>query len=229
MGLQGKDGGTYKNAAAVYGKSGGSWLYAKEVFAKNASGWQRAWTDCRLYDAAGGRDWSAPVDVVTYSGACGNRTQITTTTRTKTGCPNDVRAVTVSSPDCNKYDTNCYNAATGAYEYRSSCASRESRIVYTFTAKSNTACDTQYAYTDWTASPDCTGACRTAKTGDFSEGGISYIYSGPAGEYVAYPNPFCSNGCDWSAVYFTVLTCGGTNYITETFRDVCRNIFGDPC
>jgi hypothetical protein len=83
----------------VYGKSGGNWLYAKEVFAKKDGVWSRAWTDCRKFDA-GGRDWSDPTTVVTTAGSCTTRTQTTTVTRTKTGCPNDVRATTVAAPDC---------------------------------------------------------------------------------------------------------------------------------
>jgi hypothetical protein len=137
-----------------------------------------------------------------------------------------VRVVTVASPTC----VGCYNASTVSEEYYDgSCASRRYRTKTVTNPKSGSGCSSSTSYGSPYASPDCTGACRTAKTGDFSEGGISYIYTGPAGEYIAYPNPFCSNGCDWSAVYFTVLTCGGTNYITETFRDVCRNVFGDPC
>jgi hypothetical protein len=83
----------------VYGKLGTNWLYAKAVFANKNGVWTRAWTDCRLFDA-GGRDWSDPTTVVTTAGSCSTRTQTTTVTRTKTGCPNDVRATTVAAPDC---------------------------------------------------------------------------------------------------------------------------------
>jgi hypothetical protein len=83
----------------VYGKLGADWLYAKAVFANKNGTWERAWTDCRLFDA-GGRDWSDPTTVVTTAGSCSTRTQTTTVTRTKTGCPNDVRATTVAAPDC---------------------------------------------------------------------------------------------------------------------------------
>lgn len=145
----------------MYGKSAGNWLYAKSVWAKKDGVWARAWTDCRRHDA-GGRDWGTTTLSAVYSGSCGNRTYQIPTRYTKDGCPSyDVAGSTVSSPDCNKYDTNCYNAATGAYEYRFSCSARESRIVYTFTPKSGTACGTQYDYTAWTSSPDC-GAVGSA-------------------------------------------------------------------
>jgi hypothetical protein len=77
----------------VYGKLGGSWLYAKEVFAKKDGVWSRAWTDCRKYDEAGGRDWSSSSQVFTDAtgcDSCGTKSK-TVVTYTKTGCPNDVR------------------------------------------------------------------------------------------------------------------------------------------
>ena len=81
------------------------------------------------------------------------------------------------------------------------------------------------------------GACNQegtveGKTGNFSQGGLTYSYSGPAGQYSIYPHPFCSAGeCDWSVAYFTVTVCNetGTNTITYQNADVCRNVFGDPC
>jgi hypothetical protein len=100
MPFKGKKDGTWSDASVVYGKSGGVWLYGKYAVAKKDGVWSRAWTDCRKFDVAGGRDWSAPTTVVTYSGSCSTRTQTTTVTRTKTGCPNDVRATTVAAPDC---------------------------------------------------------------------------------------------------------------------------------
>lgn len=230
--FKGKDSSGWKDASAVYGKDASGWLYAKEAWAKNASGWQRAWTDCRLYDATGGRGWSDPVSVVTYNGSCGNRTATTTVTRTKIGCPNDVRATTVASPDCNKYDTNCYNAATGAYEYRYSCASREYRVVYTFTAKPGTACATQYSYTDWGASPTCEGACTTAETVDsFEYGGQTLFYYGSPGYYAAFfsPNCNCPQYC-FAAQEFYVTTCNGVrNTPTLLGCDPCSDFNNNPC
>lgn len=225
MPLQGKDGGVWKDASAVYGKSGGSWLYAKEVFAKKDGTWARAWTDCRKFDA-GGRGWSDPSVVVTYTGTCGNRTQTTTTTRTKTGCPNDVRAVTVSSPNC---DASCFDSSS-AIIYSGSCASRTYITRTTYTAKAGSNCTTYSVDSSPPiASPTCEGACTTAKTGTFTQGGVTYEYSGPAGYYYAFPNPNCSNGCDFSSAYYYVTTCGGTNTITLLSSDPCVTIFGDPC
>lgn len=97
--FKGKDGTGWKDASAIYGKNSSGWQYGKEAFVKNASGWQRVWTDCRKYDA-GGRDWSSPSTVTTYTGSCSTRNRVETTTRTKTGCPDDVRVVTVSDPNC---------------------------------------------------------------------------------------------------------------------------------
>lgn len=228
MTLQGKDGGTWKDASAVYGKSGGSWLYAKEAFANKAGVWTRAWTDCRKYDA-NGRGWSDPVSVVTYNSSCGNRTATTTVTRTKVGCPDDVRATTVASPDCNKYDTGCYNAATGAYEYRYSCSSRESRIVYTFTPKAGTACDTQYAYTDWVASPDCGscgGSCWTDVTDTYTVGqtltfaGVNWTIGSLYGfANFAYKTSNPGDGvCGGSnANGYSLYTCGSSQCASATF------------
>ena len=136
--FKGKDSSGWKDTSAVYGKDASGWLYAKEAWAKNASGWQRAWTDCRQHDA-GGRGWSDPVSVVTYTGTCGNRTQTTTITRTKTGCPNDVRATTVASPDCN---STCFTSSAV------NCDSCGSATLYT--ANAGSGCTT---YTD--------GSCGT--------------------------------------------------------------------
>lgn len=115
MAFKGKDGGTWKDASAVYGKSGGSWLYGKSAWAKKDGSWQRAWTDCRKYDESGGRDWSSPSTTSSYSGSCLSRTRTDTTTRTKEGCPNDVRSVTVSDPTCGNAGGACYSDVTQAY------------------------------------------------------------------------------------------------------------------
>ena len=166
MALKGKDSSGWKDASAVYGKDASGWLYAKEAWAKNASGWQRAWTDCRLYDAAGGRGWSDPVSVVTYTGTCGNRTATTTVTRTKTGCPNDVRATTVASPDCN---SGCYDAPTVTEEYYDgSCSTRRLRTKTVTNPKTGSNCGSSTTYGDPYASPTCDGnppgACWTEVT-----------------------------------------------------------------
>jgi hypothetical protein len=94
---------------------------------------------------------------------------------------------------------------------------------------------TAYSYTAYPAYGSFS-ACNNAgtnagKTGDFSQGGIGYTYIGPPGEYVVFPHPGCSDGCNWSSAYYTVTTCSttGTNTITYQNFDVCRNVFGDPC
>jgi hypothetical protein len=223
-------GNDQSEGTVVYGKSGDNWLYAKEVFANRAGTWYRAWTDCRKYDASG-RGWSDPVSVVTYSGTCGNRTQTTTVTRTKTGCPDDVRPTTISSPNC---DAGCFDASSSTENiYSGTCASRTYvvRTTITYTAKAGSNCTTYSTSSDGSpiASPTCDGACTTAKTGDFSQGGISYTYTGTPGSYYAFPNPTCSSGCDFSSAYYSVTTCNGTNTITLTDAGTCYNVFGDPC
>ena len=203
MALQGKDGGTWKDASAVYGKSSGSWLYAKEVFAKNAGTWSRAWTDCRKYDA-GGRDWSAPSDVVTYSGSCNNRTQTTTTTRTKTGCPDDVRAVTISSPDCN---SSCFTSATSIV-YSGSCSSRSYVTRTTYTANAGSGCTSYHTDSAPTADPDCTSSGTLTpvnglivQVSNFGGGQDHRIYS-------SFFNAWAV--CNASGTYtWTVGNCGG--------------------
>lgn len=212
MGLQGKDGGTWKDASAVYGKSGGSWLYAKEVFANKAGTWTRAWTDCRLYDADGGRGWSDPVSVVTYTGTCGNRTQTTTVTRTKTGCPDDVRATTISSPNC---DAACFDGSSSTENiYSGTCASRTYvvRTTTTYTAKAGSNCTTYSTSSDGSpiASPDC-GSCGGACWADVT-----------AAYFAAYG-------------YFNYFSFAGLTYFIQP-GDTCDLLWavtsgstGDPC
>lgn len=218
MGLQGKDGGTYKNAAAVYGKSGGSWLYAKEVFAKNASGWQRAWTDCRLFDAAGGRDWSAPTSVVTYTNSCNNRTATTTTTRTKTGCPNDVRAVTVASPNC---DAACFTTST-SYYFTGTCQSRTQTERTTYTPVSGSGCTGYFTDATPTASPTCggnpPGTCWTEVTCSYA-GQSNVTFAG-----IVFDNVYDLGGgtcfADRASVPNYIVffyTCGATQGINEVY------------
>lgn len=190
MPFKGRDGGTWKDASAVYGKSGGSWLYGKSAWAKKNDVWERAWTDCRLYDA-GGRDWSAPTTVVTYNGSCGNRTQTTTVTRTKTGCPNDVRSTTVASPDCN---SGCFTASAV------NCDGCGSATYYT--ANAGSGC-TSYQV----------GSCGTwvAQTGDLDftpSGGKYYFYTETPGYYnVAFDN--CNPSCGFPQANI------GSYYITR--------------
>ena len=220
-------GGTDQSQGTViYGKSSGNWFYAKEVFAKNNGIWARAWTDCRKLGAEGGRDWSSTTLSAVYSGSCGNRTYQIPTRYSKTGCPSyDVAGSTVSSPDCN---SSCFDITTSTV-YSGSCTSRTSATRTTYTAKSGSGCTSYYVDGTYTADPTCAGGCTTAKTGDFSQGGIYYTYGGPAGYYYVFPNPNCSSGCDFSSAYYYVTTCGGTNTITLLSSDPCVTIFGDPC
>ena len=149
----------WANASVVYGwNSSGVKTYAKAFFIRKADNtWDRSWTDCRLYDAAGGRDWSAPTTVVTYSGTCGNRTETTTVTRTKTGCPNDVRATTVSSPNC---VSDCFNITTSTV-YSGTCNSRTSATRTTYTAKSGSNCTSYFTDSTYVSDPNCTGCTGT--------------------------------------------------------------------
>lgn len=176
MPLKGKDGGTWKDASAVYGKSGNTWLYAKYVVAKKDGVWSRAWTDCRKL-SEGGRDWTS---------------------------------------------------SAGVTEYRYSCTSRESRIRTDYT-KIGGGCDAYSTYTSWVSDPTCEGGCTTAKTGNFSQGGIDYEYQGSAGYYYAFPNPYCPNGCNFSLAYYYVTTCGGINTITLLSSEPCADALGNLC
>jgi hypothetical protein len=109
----------------VYGKFGGNWLYAKEVFANKNGTWERAWTDCRKFDEAGGRDWSSSSQVFTDStgcDGCGTKSK-TVVTYTKTGCPNDVRDPGYGgcsdswSPGFFDPFTNVYPLVSGSFPY----------------------------------------------------------------------------------------------------------------
>ena len=104
MPFKGRDGGTWKDASAVYGRSGGSWLYGKSAWAKKNGVWERAWTDCRQHDA-GGRDWSSSSSSSTVScgdcDSCGTNTKVVTTvTYTKTGCTSYTRSSETSCTGC---------------------------------------------------------------------------------------------------------------------------------
>jgi hypothetical protein len=130
--------------------------------------------------------------------------------------------------DCRKHDEGGrdWTAASPVTEYQGSCTSRESR---SRTDYSKTGCTGYSRYTSWVAAPTCEGGCTTAKTGNFSQGGIDYEYSGPAGYYYAFPNPNCSSGCNFSNAYYYVTTCGGTNTITLLSSDPCIDALGNPC
>jgi hypothetical protein len=115
MPLQGKDGGTWKDASAVYGKSGGNWLYAKSVWANKAGTWTRAWTDCRKHDE-GGRDWTAAAGVTEYQGSCSTRESRVRTDYSKTGCTGYSRYTSwTSSPDCGSVGSSCWTDVTCNY------------------------------------------------------------------------------------------------------------------
>lgn len=224
--------GGWSNASVVWGwNSSGVKTYAKAMFTRKSDNtWDRSWTDCRKLGAEGGRDWTPTTLPAVYSGSCGNRTYQIPTRYSKTGCPSyDVAGATVSSPDCNKDDTNCYNSPVPVTEYRYSCSSRESRTVYVYSPKSGTACGTQYTYSSWVSDPTCEGACTVAKTGNFSSGGIDYFYSGTPGYYDAFPNPNCSPGCDYSTAQYYITTCSGVNSYTLLSSGTCVNALGDPC
>lgn len=155
-------GSQWYDASVVYGNSGG-FQYGKSAHVKTNTGWQQVWTDCRLYDAAGGRGWSDPVDVITYTDSCNSRTQTTTTTRTKLGCPDDVRAVTVASPNC---INTCYDAPTVTEEYYDgSCDTRRLRTKTITNPKSTSGgCGSSTTYGSPYESSDCNGTCYDAVT-----------------------------------------------------------------
>ena len=219
--------GQWVTASAVYGwNSSGVKTYAKALFTRKSDGtWDRSWTDCRKFDEAGGRDWSAPSTVVTYSGSCGNRTETTTVTRTKEGCTADVRSTTVASPNCT---SGCYDPATVTEEYfDGSCATRRFRTKTVTNPKAGSNCPSSTTYSAPYAAPTCEGACTTAKTGDFTQNSVTYYYEGTPGYYYAL-------GCDINAGcfgnnYYYVTTCSGTNNITLYQVGPCYNAFGDPC
>jgi len=193
--------------------------YAKKMEVRNSTntGWVRAWTDCRLYDA-GGRDWSAAVDVITYTGSCNNRTQTTTTTRTKDGCPNDVRAVTVASPNC---DSACFTGST-SYYYTGTCQARTITTRTTYTANAGSGCTTYFTDGAPVASPTCggnpPGPCWTEVTCNYA-GQTNVTF---AGEVFDYVYDFGGGGC-WAArdsvpgyiVFFYL--CGSTQGIYEAY------------
>ena len=220
-------GSDQSQGTTVYGKLGGSWLYAKSVWAKRNGVWERAWTDCRKYDEAGGRDWSAPSTVVTTSGTCGNKTQTTTVTRTKDGCPSDVRATTVSAPDCG---AGCYSTPTVTEEYYDgSCGTRRYRTKTVTNPVAGSNCPSTTTYSEPYASPTCEGSCTVAQTATFVEGGVEYYYTGPAGYYEAFlDGDGPAGGCaDCPSGYFNygyyyITVCNGVRTIQVLSCDGCR-------
>jgi hypothetical protein len=226
--FKGKDGTGWKDAT-IYGKDSNGWQYAKEAFAKNASGWQRVWTDCRLHDA-GGRGWSDPVDVVTYAGSCGDGTQTTTTTRTKTGCPSDVRAVTVAYSFCydganHLGDNDCYNLSTVSTVYfDGSCSTRRVRTQTTTNPKAGSNCGSTTYYGTPYVSADCNSGCFTPETSYYFTGTCQSRTQTERTTYV----PNAGSGC---TQYFTDATptasptCGG-NPPGACWTDVTCNYAG---
>ena len=220
--FKGKDGTGWKDTSAIYGKDATGWLYGKEAFAKNDAGWQRVWTDCRLHDA-GGRGWSDPVSVVTFSPDtdCGNRTQTTTVTRTKTGCPDDVRAVTVASPNCN---SGCFDGSS-ALIYSGSCASRTYITRTTYTAKAGSNCTTYSVDSSPPiSSPDCgavASACWTDVTNSYvgqtvTWAGVSYtVYDMGSGFVLCTRTDETRPNCPDAIIEsYTLWSCGSAQGVT---------------
>ena len=198
MPFKGKKDNAWTDASVVYGKSGDAWLYGQYALGKKDGVWSRAWTDCRKYDTSG-RDWNDPVSVVTYTGTCNNRTATTTITRTKTGCPDDVRATTVASPDCN---SGCFTTST-SYYFTGTCQSRTQTERTTYTPVSGSGCTGYFTDATPTASPTCggnpPGTCWTDVTCNYAGGSVT-----------------------WDGVLFDVTDIGGGACYSQS-RD---NIFG---
>lgn len=117
--FKGKDGGTWKDPVTIYAKDAGEWKVAQKVSGRESGSWTTAWTDCRLYDA-GGSGWSSPTVTTEYRYSCATRESRTVTTRTKTGCANDVRYSSwASSPNCGALNSGCwswYQPSAGEYQ-----------------------------------------------------------------------------------------------------------------
>lgn len=115
MPFRGRDGGTWKDASAVYGRSGDNWLYAKSVWGNKNGTWTKGWTDCRKHDE-GGRDWTASAPVTEYQGSCDSRQSRTRTDYTKDGCTGYSRYTAwVSSPNCGSVSSGCWTEVTCNY------------------------------------------------------------------------------------------------------------------
>lgn len=212
MAFKGKDGSGWKEASAIYGKDATGWLYAKEVWAKDATGWKRAWTDCRKYDASG-RDWSNPTTVTTYTGTCGNRVRVETTTRTKEGCPDDVRIVNTADPSCT---SGCFTSSAV------NCDGCGSATLYTANAGSNCTSYTVGSCGSWSGS--------TADTVTYN--GQTLVYNGTPGYYytnVGSTCKSCPTGCAAFGEYYIENCSVGGQRITSLTCGNCQNIFGTPC
>jgi hypothetical protein len=136
--------------------------------------------------------------------------------------------------DCRQHDAGGrdWAAAAGVTEYQGSCTTRESRVR---TDYSKTGCTGYSRYTSWVAAPTCAGACTTAKTGNFTQDGLEYYYSGTAGYYEAFIDGGTGNsgGCGilcptgfYNYGYYYIETCGGTNYIQTLYCIGCQSYFG---
>lgn len=108
----------------VYGRSGGAWQYAKSAWARRNGVWQRAWTDCRQHDAAGGRDWSSETSTSTVTctqndcQSCGTSTKtVTTVTYTKDGCPTYTRTSETSCTSCGTWTAATSTFSEGGFTY----------------------------------------------------------------------------------------------------------------
>ncbi len=172
--------GAWVNASVVYGYDGsGVKTYAKQASIRKSdnSGWERAWTDCRKYDEAGGRDWSGP-STTTATVSCGgcycnsnNRTD-TTSTWTKTGCPNDVRVSTGACSGCGTqsqgagtYTTT--DGVTATYRWESDWLGMASYLVPTtcaYPCGGCNACGGSY-YIGYSITRDCSTGAYTRSAG----------------------------------------------------------------
>lgn len=93
------------------------------------------------------------------------------------------------------------------------------------------ACSGAYGSCTGGTCTSCTGCgsyTSAAKTGDFSQGGIDYTYTGTPGSYYAFPNPTCG-ACGFSNAFYSVTVCLGTNSIALTSSEPCADVFGNPC
>lgn len=216
--FQGRDGGTWKGGSnqsqgsTVYGKLSGAWAYAKSAWVKKDGTWQRAWTDCRAFDATGGRDWTTVADTPsdTYSGTCGNRTRTDYTTYTKTGCPDDVRSSTVSDPNCT---SGCFTPSAVNCD---GCGSR------TYYDGSATNCTSYYEGTcgTWTSANIFSPTCYPLTNG-------TYPYaSGSLWGWIYYTDPGCNNAiasCSGGGLVgpYDVQHCSASGLYRVTGGDVC--------
>jgi len=140
--------------------------YAKKMEVRNATntGWERAWTDCRQHDAAGGRDWIAAPGVTEYQLSCNNRQSRVRTDYSKTGCTGYSRYTDwVASPDC----TGCRTQSAIKTTSRDcGCSGSESGTYYTYTENPGSGCATYDGAVSWSGT--CTGDCSTGDADCFT-------------------------------------------------------------